>query len=189
MNDPKEWTSYIIYVVLLASVLAYVIRIYNTLVSLKNNVKKSFANIDVLLQQRNEELINLVEVVKGSAAHERELLEKLISLRSAYSSSTKLEHQVVNSNELTQTLRRLFVTVESYPSLNANTSFLKLQQRITEIEDMIADRREHFNNSVTLYNTEIGTFPYLIIANLFQYKEIPLLARTIDKKEAPSLGF
>jgi len=187
LQHPENMVSYVIYVVLIASFFAYLISIYNKLVALKNNVKKSFANIDVLLQQRNDEVPTLVTVVKGSATHERQLFERIATLRANYAESKGVEQRVQQSNELTAVLQKIFVLAEDYPALTTNDAFLQLQTRLTEIENLIADRREHFNDSVTLHNIEIETFPYNLVAGLFRYKEIPLLARKIKIAEVPNI--
>ena len=151
------------------------ISIYNRLVMLRHGVDKAFANIDVLLKQRVDELPELVKVVKASVEYERETLMRLTALRTAFLNSTDREDKVALANQLDGALKSLFAVAENYPALRANRSFTQLQKRISELEDQIADRREFFNESVTLYNVGIAEFPNLILARLLHYTPCTLL--------------
>ena len=153
--------------------------IYNSLVMLKNHVSKAWSNIDVLLKQRYEELPKLVETVKGYMKYESNLFKDITKARASYNNSKNLK-EVVQSNELiTSTLNSIFIAVENYPNLKANTNFQKLQLRISELEDMIADRREFFNDCVTTYNTRIQQIPYNFFAKILNYK----IKKLFDIKE------
>jgi len=154
------------------------INIYNSIVMLSQNVDKAFANIDVLLKQRVDEIPNLVKVVKANTAYESELLEKLVQLRTQFLNATDANAKIDLNNQLQQQLSRVIAIAENYPTLKANEAFLQLQQRVSELEDKIADRREYYNESVNLYNVGIKVFPNFIFANLMRYQPKPLLAIT-----------
>lgn len=155
---------------LLAGVVLYIIIIiYNGLVHLKNSIAKAWSNIDVLLKQRFDELPKLIKVCEGYMQHEQKTLEAVIKARSAVGSARSEGQKMQAQNALTETLRSLFMVVESYPELKADTAFLRLGSRISELEDMIADRRELFNETVTIYNIRIEQFPDVLVARLFNF--------------------
>ena len=156
----------------------YVVMSYNGLVSLKHQVSKSWANIDVLLKQRHDELPKLVDTCKQYMEYEQETLEKVISARSSV--ATAREGQDIAAlgaaeTQLRSGLGRLFALAENYPDLKANESFQHLQARITDLENGIADRREYYNATVNLNNVRIEQFPDLLIANFFNFKGFDLL--------------
>lgn len=164
-------TSTLLIIILSASFLFYVIGIYNKLVMLKNNVEKAFSNIDVILKQRADEIPNLVSVVKGYKIYEKELLTKLVELRSSYAISQTSNEKTMISNNTSTTLSQIFAVSENYPELLANKNFLELQFRISNLEDIIADRREFFNENISIYNIALKEFPTIIFAKLFNYRE------------------
>jgi LemA protein len=142
----------------------YVVMIFNGLIAVKNDVAKAWANIDVLLKQRHDELPNLVEVCKGYMTHERETLEKVTQARSQYQQAVSVDQKAQADQGTTSALRSLFAVSENYPQLKANDNFLKLQNRITELENEIADRREFYNDSVNTFNVRIQQMPDTFIA-------------------------
>jgi LemA protein len=142
----------------------YVVLIFNGLIAVKNDVAKAWANIDVLLKQRHDELPNLVEVCKGYMNHERETLEKVTQARSQYQQAVSVDQKARADQGTTSALRSLFAVAENYPELKANDNFLKLQNRITELESEIADRREFYNDSVNTFNVRIQQLPDTFIA-------------------------
>ncbi|OHB32667.1 MAG: LemA family protein [Desulfuromonadaceae bacterium GWC2_58_13] len=154
---------------ILFGIILYVIVIYNGLVSLKNNIDKSWSNIDVLLKQRFDELPKLIKVCEGYMQHEQKTLEAVIKARSMVTSAHGDKEKLAAQNALSDTLRSLFMVVERYPDLKADKAFRQLGARITEIEDMIADRRELFNESVNIYNIRIEQFPDVLVARLFSF--------------------
>lgn len=161
-----------------AIVLVYAVIIYNGLVRIKHYVSKSWANIDVLLKQRHDELPKLIEVCKGYMKHERETFEAVMKARSMAADALQNEDvKKVGQSEtmMRQGLGQLYVAVEDYPELKANEQFKHLQNRITALENQIADRREFYNESVTVNNTRIEMIPDVIIAKLFGFKERQLL--------------
>lgn len=156
----------------------YIIMIYNNLVSLKHNVSKAWANIDVLLKQRHDELPKLVETCKQYMKYEQETLEKVMQARSlVHQARESQDIQALGGAEanLRAGLGKLFALAESYPELKSNENFLHLQSRITGLENAIADRREFYNESVNVNNVRIEQFPDLIVARLMNFKSFDLL--------------
>jgi LemA protein len=147
-----------------AAALVYAVGIYNGLVALKHAVDRAWANVDVLLKQRHDELPKLVDTVRGYLRHERELLERLTAARARLAGAASVEEKGRADGELRQALDRLFAVAEGYPDLKADQSFQMLQGRISELEDQIADRREFFNHSVNAHNVRIEQLPDVFLA-------------------------
>lgn len=179
----------IILVVILIVIIAFVISTYNELVRLKNKVKNSFAQIDTQLQRRFDLIPNLVETVKGFAAHEKELLENVTASRSGYMNAGSGEEKLAMSNQLTSALKTLFAVTENYPELKANTNFLKLQDELAETEDKVAFSRQFYNDAVTIYNNKLQMFPSNLVARIFGFKEEALFNTDEEAKEAPRVQF
>ena len=178
-------TGTFIVLVLVAVVALYAVAIYNGLVALKHNIAKAWSNIDVLLKQRHDELPKLVEVCKQYMAFEKETLEKVIAARSAVSAAREAgDVAKVGAAEslLRQGLGGLFAVAESYPDLKANENFQQLRQRISALENAIADRREFYNESVNANNVRIEQFPDVLIARRFNFAPAPLLEFSADEK-------
>lgn len=172
-----EISTFIVFA-LLAGVVIYFIAIYNNLVNLKHNVSKSWANIDVLLKQRHDELPKLVEVCKQYMNYEQETLEKIMKARAAVASAREkgdVGGVGVAESQLRLGLGGLFALAEAYPDLKADQSFQHLQSRITGLENTIADRREFYNEAVNINNVRIEQFPDVIIAKQFNFKRAALL--------------
>jgi LemA protein len=148
----------------------YAIIIYNELVRLRNDNDRAWANIDVLLKQRHDEIPNLVETVKGYMQHERQTLLAVTEARAASMTAATVGQKAQADLLITGALRGLFAVAENYPDLKANQNFLKLQNRISELEERIADRREFFNDDVNTYNTRIKQIPDLFLANMMGLK-------------------
>jgi LemA protein len=162
----------------LVVILIYGIQIYNNLVRLKHDVTKAWANIDVLLKQRHDELPKLVETCKQYMKFEQETLEKVMQARAAvHSAVSKGDVGAVGTAEgqLRLGLGNLFAVAENYPDLKTNETFLHLQSRITGLENSIADRREFYNESVNINNVRIEQFPDNLIAKRFSFKPAELL--------------
>jgi LemA protein len=155
---------------IVAGSLLYLIIVYNELVRLRNDNDRAWANIDVLLKQRRDEIPNLVETVKGYMQHERETLESVTQARAASMNASSIGQKAQADLIMTGALRGLFAVAENYPQLKANENFLKLQNRISELEEKIADRREFFNDDVNTYNTRIGQLPEVFLANVMALK-------------------
>lgn len=163
---------------ILATLIVYIIVIYNNLVALKHNIGKAWANIDVLLKQRHDELPKLVETCKQYMQYEQETLEKVMAARSAVSAaqqSSDIPALGQAEGALRLGLGGLFAVAEAYPDLKADQQFQHLQARITGLEEAIADRREFYNESVNVSNVKIEQFPDLIIARSFNFEDHSLL--------------
>jgi len=173
----------------LVGLTVYVVMIFNGLISLKNDVAKALANIDILLKQRHDELPNLVEVCKGYMNHERETLEKITQARSQYQQAASVDQKVQADQSMSSALRGLFVVAENYPQLKANENFLKLQNRITELENEIADRREFYNDSVATFNTRIQQMPDTIIASFMSLNPSPMFKVEDSDKANVKMSF
>lgn len=168
----------VVVIVVLVLLAAYAVSLYNGLVRLKHGVSKAWANIDVLLRQRHEELPKLVETCKQYMQHERTTLERVIAARNAVASAR--EQQDVGAlgkaeSGLRAGLGQLFALAENYPDLKANDSFQHLQQRISGLENGIADRRELYNEAVNLNNVRIEQFPDVLVARFGSFKAAELL--------------
>src|SRR6201981_3729642 len=154
----------------ISGVFIYTVILYNGLIRLRNDNDRAWANIDVLLKQRHDELPNLVETVKGYMQHEQQTLLAVTLARTASMNAASVGQKAVADLKMASALRGLFAVAENYPQLKANENFLKLQNRITELEERIADRREFFNDDVNSYNTRIGQIPDVFLASLMALK-------------------
>ena len=167
-----------IILIILALVVIYCIMTYNSLVSIKNNVAKAWANIDVLLKQRNDELPKLIDTCKAYMAHEAQTLENVISARMGVDAARQTQDVAglgKAESMLSKSIGGLYAVAENYPDLKADQTFINLQQRITGLENQIADRREFYNDSVNNNNVRIQQFPDLIVAKLFNFEQKDML--------------
>lgn len=146
----------------------YGVIVYNGLVRLQNEIGRAWANIDVLLKQRHDEIPNLVACVKGYMDHERQTMEAVTQARAASVNAASIPQKAQADLLLTGALRSFFVVAEGYPQLKADQNFLALQNRISELEERIADRREFFNDGVNSYNTRIAQIPDVFLARLMK---------------------
>ena len=177
-------TKWIVLGVIVVIVL-WVIMIYNGLVAMRQRVGQSFADIDVQLRQRHDLVPNLVETVKGYAAHERGTLEAVIQARNAavaVSGQQGSAAQVGAENMLSGALRQLFALSENYPDLKANANFQQLMAELSDIENKIAAARRFFNNAVSEYNTGIQQFPAALFAGMFGFQPRPFFDLGEDRK-------
>ena len=158
------WTAVIGFGVI--GLLGYFLSIYNGLVALRNNIGRSWANIDVLLKQRHDELPKLVKTCEGYMQHERGVFDKLSEARVALAGATSVAERAGAEGLLNRALGAIFAVAEAYPDLKANQSFVMLQNRISEIENQIADRREYYNDTVTTFNTRIQQIPDRLVADM-----------------------
>jgi len=181
--------AYVIIGLVVLGLLNVLVSTYNRLVMLKNNVDKSFVNIDVLLKQRADEIPNLIKVVKESMRFEESMLTKLTELRTKYLNTTSDEEKVDLSNQMQNQLKSIFAVAESYPDIKTNQNFQLLQNRVSQIEDAIADRREFYNESVTMYNIGIAEFPNLILAKPMMYHKKQLLQISEQEKKYDGITF
>ena len=174
----------VFFLLLAIAFVVYFIAVYNGLVRLKNNIKKALANIDVLLKQRMDELTKLIETVKGYAKFERKVLTEVTKARTAFLDAKTLPEKAKASDMLSGAIKSLFAVAENYPKLNASENFKQLQDRISGIENEIADRREFYNDSVNTYNIRIQQIPDRFIAGMLGYQpEVLFKAEEAEKKD------
>ena len=173
-------------VVLLA---LYAVGVYNGLVTLRNRVKNAWSQIDVQLKNRADLIPNLVETVKGYAAHERGTFEEVVKARNQAVNAKTVEESVEANNNLTAALSRLMVVVEAYPQLKADQNFLSLQNDLRGVEDKIRYSRQFYNDTVMKYNTDIEVFPKNIFAGIFNFTQEPLFKAAEADREVPRVQF
>jgi LemA protein len=163
--------------------------IYNSLVRLRQLVKNGWAQIDVQLKRRHDLIPNLVNTVKGYAAHEKGTLEAVINARAKATSVTLPADRIKAEGELSGALGRLLAVSEAYPNLKANENFMSLQGELTGTEDRIAFSRQAYNDAVTQYNTSIQSFPAVLLSGALGFKEEPFFESPAEEKQAPTVQF
>jgi LemA protein len=167
-------------------VIVYVAVMFNGLIALKNDIAKAWANIDILLKQRHDELPKLLEVCKGYMDFERDTLQKITQARSTYQQAVSVDQKAQADQSMTSALRGFFAVAENYPQLKANDNFTRLQVRITELESEIADRREFYNDSVNTFNIRIQQMPDTLVASFMNLAPRPLFkVEEADKADIP----
>ncbi|HZL31972.1 MAG TPA: LemA family protein [Pseudolabrys sp.] len=173
-------------------IVIWAISVYNGLVAMRQRTNQAFADIDVQLKQRHDLIPNLVETVKGYAAHERGTLEAVVQARNAAIAAPGVEQKVAAENMLSGALRQLFALSESYPDLKANQNFQQLQAELTDIENKLAASRRFFNSAVQEYNTGIQQFPAAIFAGMFGFSQrtfFDLGDQRATLEQAPNVKF
>jgi LemA protein len=181
----------VVVIVVLAALLAlYLALLYNGLVQKRNRVDNAWSQIDVQLKRRRDLIPNLVETVKGYAAHERGTFEAVTQARAASAGASSPAQSAAAENVLSQALGRLFAVAEAYPQLRANQNFLDLQSQLRETEDKIAISRQVYNDTVLTFNNAIQVFPAVVIAGMlgFSKREYFELERA-DDREPPAVSF
>jgi LemA protein len=163
---PNVTSAAVVLLVLGAAI--YAVIVYNGLVRMQNEIGRAWANIDVVLKQRHDEIPNLVACVKGYMDHERQTLDAVTQARAASMNAASIPQKAQADLLLTGALRSFFVVAEGYPQLKADQNFLALQNRISELEERIADRREFFNDGVNTFNTRIAQVPEVVMARLMK---------------------
>ncbi len=158
---------------------------YNNVIALRRRCRRAWANIDVALQQRYDQLPNLVSAVRGAMAFEEQVLERVTQARAAYHPEDSIHDKAVVSEETTSAVRSLFATVESYPELQSHQNVMALQEEIERLETLIARRRELFNNQVWQYNVGISTIPGALLRPLFGWKEVEMFSAEDEERERP----
>jgi LemA protein len=174
---------------LIVGVIGYVLSIYNSLVALKNNIARSWANIDVLLKQRHDELPKLVRTCEGYMQHERAVFDRLSDARGSLLRAKTVGQRAHAEGELTRALGQFFAVAEAYPDLKANESFMQLQHRISELENQIADRREFYNDTVTTLNTRIQQIPDMYVAGWLSLQPAELFKVADSDREDVEIRF
>ena len=153
------------------AIIGYFITIYNGLISLKENIKKSWSNIDVILKQRHDELPKLISVCESYSEFEHGVLDRLMKAREKYFKASGVAKKSEASNEVTAALQGIFALAENYPDLKTNKNFMQLQKRISHLEETLADRREFYNDSVNNFNIRIKQIPDVLVAGMLNYRD------------------
>lgn len=171
-------------------VLVWLVATYNRLVSLRLGVRNAWAQIEVQLKRRYDLIPNLVETVKGYAGHEKQTLESVIAARNQAASASGPVALGAAEGMLSSALRQLFAVAEAYPNLKANENFQQLQGELAATENQVSGVRQRYNNSVQEYNTAIVTFPAMVVATLFAFREEEFFEITApEQREAPKVKF
>jgi LemA protein len=178
-----------IVVIILVVILLWVLSYYNRIIRLENRIDNSWAQIDVQLKRRADLIPNLMETVKGYMKHERETLDSVTKARAGIMSAKTPQDSINADNMLTGALKTLFAVAESYPDLKANQNFLKLQDELTHTEDKIAYSRQHFNDSVLLFNNTIEVIPGRWVAGSMGKKPKDMLQIPEASREVPKVAF
>lgn len=176
-------------IIIIAAVLLYVWYVYNSLITSRVRIAEAFSHIDVQLKRRTDLIPNLVEAVKGYAAHEKKLFEKVTEQRSALMSARGAKEKADVNNELSKTLKSLFAVAENYPDLKASQNFLELQQELSDTENKIAYSRQFYNSNVRDYNTKLQVFPTVTFARLFKFQPAEFFGTTEKEKEPVKVEF
>jgi len=173
----------LVFILFVVGIFAYLITIYNSLVRLKNDIDKAWANIDVLLKQRHDELPKLIETCKGYMQYEQKTFQLITEARTAFMRAGSVGEKAAADNMISGALKSLFAVSENYPDLKANNNFMQLQKRISELEEKIADRREFFNDDVNTYNIRIQQLPDVFIAGLMHLQHRDLFKVTEEDRQ------
>jgi LemA protein len=178
----------IIIVIIVLAVITFVV-LYNGLVQLRNRIDNAWSQISVQLQRRHDLIPNLVETVKGYAAHERQTLEAVVQARNNAVQAQGPAEQAQAENVLTGALRQLFAVAEAYPDLKANQNFLNLQEELTSSEDRVAYARQFYNDSVLKYNNKRQSLPSNLIAGMFNFQPREYFEGEDAAREVPRVQF
>lgn len=182
----------IIVIVVVVILAAWLVSMYNSLVKMRNNRENAFADIDVQLKQRHDLVPQLVETVKGYAAHEKDTLERVINARNGAIGAKTIDEKIVAENALSSALSGLKITLEAYPDLKANQNFLQLQEEIADLENKLSSVRRYFNSATKEYNNTVETFPSNILAGMFGFRKevmFDLGEQRAALEEAPKIKF
>jgi LemA protein len=164
-----------------------VVATYNDIVALRQRIDKAWANIEVSLKQRHDELPNVVAAVRGLMAYEQAVLENVTRLRAAWSPAEPIPAQAATSEATTSAVRQLFATVERYPEIRSQENVAALQAEIERLEGVIADRRELYNDSVYRYNARIAQLPAVLLAGLFRWTPRPFFSADPSDGDRPDV--
>jgi len=179
----------LVLVLIVVGLIVYVVGIYNNLVTLKNDIDRSFSNIDVLLKQRHDELPKLIDTCKGYMQYEQKTLQAVTEARTAYMRATTPAEKTQADNMISGALKSLFAVAEKYPDLKADANFMQLQGRITELEEKIAGQRNRFNEDVNTFNIRIAQVPANFIAGFMGLKPHPLFQVAEADREDVKVSF
>ncbi len=174
--------------IIVGAILIYAVMMYNGLIRLRKNIDEAWSNIEVLLKQRSDELPKLIDTAQEYMDYERDVLQDVTEARTEVQQANSPGEAADANEALRGALGEFFAVAEDYPELKANTNFQQLQDRISSIEEQIADRREFYNDSVNTYNIRIDQIPYNIMANLMGYTEKDLFEASEEAKQDVDIG-
>ena len=175
-------------IVLVVAIVGFVVvTTYNAVVALRNRIRKAWANVDVALKQRHDQLPNLVDAVRGVMAFEQDVLEEVTRARAAYADGDPIPRQAAVSDQTSAAVRSLFAVVERYPELKSADNVAALQAEVARLENVIADRRELYNDQVFRYNTRIAQVPTNVLAGLFGWTPEPFFAADDAERARPAV--
>lgn len=175
------WLWIILAVIILIIIYAFIL--YNNFISLDNKVKEAFSTMDVYLKKRWDLIPNLVETVKGYAKYEEETLTRVTKLRNNVYNEMTNDEKIINNEELSSNVSKIMALKEAYPELKANENFIDLSNKLTKIEDDIANARKYYNGTVRIYNNKVQMFPNNIFAKIFNYKTKRMFEASLEDKQ------
>lgn len=175
------WLWIILAIIILIIIYAFIL--YNNFISLDNKVKEAFSTMDVYLKKRWDLIPNLVETVKGYAKYEEETLTRVTKLRNAVYNEMTNDEKIINNEELSSDVSKIMALKEAYPELKANENFIDLSNKLTKIEDDIANARKYYNGTVRIYNNKVQMFPNNIFAKIFNYKTKRMFEASLEDKQ------
>lgn len=175
------WLWIILAVIIL--IIIYVFILYNSFISLDNKVKEAFSTMDVYLKKRWDLIPNLVETVKGYTKYEEETLTRVTKLRNNVYNEMTNDEKIINNEELSSDVSKIMALKEAYPELKANENFIDLSNKLTKIEDDIANARKYYNGTVRIYNNKVQMFPNNIFAKIFNYKTKRMFEASLEDKQ------
>lgn len=178
-----------ILIAIITVIVLFVWATYNSLITAKMHVSEAFSQIDVQLKRRSDLIPNLVETVKGYAAHEKNVLEEVTKARTSLMQAQGAEAKAKANNQLADTLKTLFAVSENYPQLKANQNFLELQQELSDTENKIAYARQFYNSNVMDYNTKLQIFPTVMFAQMMHFTPAEFFAATEAEKQPVQVKF
>ena len=179
----------IIVIIIIIALILFLISTYNGLVKSRNKVKNSWAQLEVQLNRRGDLIPNLVETVKGYAAHESKVFDDVTQARAGLMNANGVQEMADADNTLNQTLKSLFAVAENYPDLKANENFKNLQNQLEETENKISYSRQFYNDTVLMYNNKCETFPSNIFANAFGFKQAEFFKAQEGTETVPKVEF
>lgn len=171
----------------LAVIATVMLSSYNNLVRLRNQLERAWANIDVILKQRYDEIPQLIQVIEQFAQYETGILEKLAQARQNYGKAQSVPEKIEASQQMSMALQGVIAIGEAYPEIKANENFIQLQNRVSQLENTLADRREGYNETVANFNTRIDQFPDIFAARILNYNRQQMFKVAEHEKQAPSL--
>ena len=175
------WLWIILAVIILIIIYAFIL--YNNFISLDNKVKEAFSTMDVYLKKRWDLIPNLVETVKGYTKYEEETLTRVTKLRNTVYNEMTNDEKIINNEELSSDVSKIMALKEAYPELKANENFIDLSNKLTKIEDDIANARKYYNGTVRIYNNKVQMFPNNIFAKIFNYKTKRMFEASLEDKQ------